>query len=62
MISVLHVQLLFRNLDRINERKHDKSSRSFLSKLYEELSNLYGMQNPFKHAMKAYFCYRHTLF
>ena len=62
MISVLHVQLLFRNLDRINERKHDKSSRSFLSKLYEELFNLYGVQNPFKDTMKAYFCYRHTLF
>ena len=42
MVSVLHVEPLFRNLDEIYSRKYNKNPPSF-----EFLSNLYGVQNPF---------------
>ena len=42
MVSVLHVEPLFRNLDGISSQKYNKSLPPF-----EFLSNLYGLQNPF---------------
>ena len=42
MVSMLHVEPLFRNLDGISSRKYDKSPPPF-----EFLSYLYGVQNPF---------------
>ena len=42
MVSMLHVESLFRNLDGISSRKYNKSPPPF-----EFLSNLYGVQNPF---------------
>ena len=42
MVSMLHVELLFRNLDRISSRKYNISPLPF-----KFLSNLYGVQNPF---------------
>ena len=42
MVSMLHVDALFRNLDEISSRKFNKSPPPF-----EFLSNLYGVQNPF---------------
>ena len=41
MVSMLHVEPLFRNLDGISSRKHYKNPPPF-----EFLSNLYGVQNP----------------
>ena len=42
MVSMLHVEPLFRNLDGMSSRKYNKSPPPF-----EFLSNLYGVQNPF---------------
>ena len=42
MVSMLHVQSLFKNLDWISSRKCNKSPPPF-----EFLSNLYGVHNPF---------------
>ena len=42
MFAMLHVEPLFRNLDGISSRKHNKSAPPF-----EFLSDLYGVQNPF---------------
>ena len=42
MVSMLHVELLFRNLDGISSRKYNKSPPP-----YAFLSNLYRVQNPF---------------
>ena len=42
MVSMLHVEPLFKNLDGISSRKYNKSPPPF-----EFLSNLYGVQNPF---------------
>ena len=42
MVSMLHVEPLFKNLDGISSRKYNKSPLPF-----EFLSNLYGVQNPF---------------
>ena len=42
MVSMLHAEPLFRNLDGMTSRKYDKSPPPF-----EFLSNLYGVQNPF---------------
>ena len=42
MVSMLHVEPLFRNLDEISSRKYNKSPSPF-----EFLPNLYGVQNPF---------------
>ena len=42
MVSMLHVELLFRNLDGISSRKYNKSPPP-----YALLSNLYRVQNPF---------------
>ena len=42
MVSMLHVDPLFRNLDGISSRKCNKIPPPF-----EFLSNLYGVQNPF---------------
>ena len=42
MVSVVHVEPLFRNLDRISSRKYNK-----IPPPLEFLSNLYGVQNPF---------------
>ena len=39
---MLHVELIFRNLDGIFSRKYNKSPSPF-----QFLSNLYGVQNPF---------------
>ena len=42
MVSVLHVEPLFRNLDGLSSQEYNKSPPPF-----EFLSNLYGVQNPF---------------
>ena len=42
MVSMLHVEPLFRNLDGISSRKYNKSPPPF-----EFLYNLCGVQNPF---------------
>ena len=42
MVSMLHVEPLFRNLDGISSQKYNKRPPPF-----EFLSNLYGVQNPF---------------
>ena len=42
MVSMLHVEPLFGNLDWISSWKYYKSLP-----LFEFLANLYGMQNPF---------------
>ena len=42
MVSMLHVELLFRNLDGISSQKYNKSSPPF-----EFLFNLCGVQNLF---------------
>ena len=42
MVSMLHVEPLFRNFDGMPSRKYNKSPPSFVF-----LSNLYGVQNPF---------------
>ena len=42
MVSMLHVEPLFRNLDGISSRKYNKNPSPF-----EFLSNLYGVQNSF---------------
>ena len=42
MVSMLHVEPLFRNLDGIPSRKYNNSPPPF-----ELLSNLYGVQNAF---------------
>ena len=42
MVSMLHVEPLFRNLDGMSLRKYNKSPPPI-----EFLSNLYGVQNPF---------------
>ena len=42
MVSMLHVEPLFRNLDGISSRKYIKNPSPF-----EILSNLYGVQNSF---------------
>ena len=42
MVSMLHVELLFRNLDGISSQEYNKSPP-----LFEFLSNLYGVQNHF---------------
>ena len=41
MVSMLHVEPLFRNLDGMSSRKYNKSLPPF-----EFLSNLYGVENP----------------
>ena len=42
MVSMLHVELLFRNLEGMSSRKYNQNPPPF-----ELLSNLYGVQNPF---------------
>ena len=42
MVSMLHVEPLFRNLDGISSQKYDKSPPPF-----EFLSNLHWVKNPF---------------
>ena len=42
MVSMLHVEPLFRNLDGMSSRKYNKSPPPF-----EFPSNPYGVQNPF---------------
>ena len=42
MVSMLHVEPLFRNLDGVSSQKYNKSSPPF-----EFLFNLCGVQNPF---------------
>ena len=42
MVSMLHVELLFGNLDRISSIKYNKTPTSF-----EFLSSIYPVQNPF---------------
>ena len=42
MVSMLHVEPLFRNVHGISSRKYNKSPPTS-----EFLSNLYGVQNPF---------------
>ena len=42
MVSMLHAEPLFRNPDGISSREYNKNPP-----LFEFLSNLYGLQNPF---------------
>ena len=42
MVSMLHAEPLFRNLDGISSREYNENPP-----LFEFLSNLYGVQNPF---------------